>query len=169
MIPSAEKRTKWLKKHNFFYEMGENCHFQPRILPADPKFIKLHNNVAIASNVTFITHDIMHKVFNGMHKNAGGYKSHLGCIEIMDNVFVGSDVKIMPGVRIGPNAIVAAGAIVTKDIPQGEVWGGVPAKKIGTFEDLMKKRELESAEIIEESRLKRVETEWERFYNLRKM
>ncbi len=72
LIPSASKRTKWLKKHNYFYEMGENCHFQPRILPADPKFIRIHNNVAVASDVSFVTHDIMQKIFNNMNKNTGG-------------------------------------------------------------------------------------------------
>lgn len=169
LIPSAEKRSKWLKKHKFFYEMGENVHFQPRNLPADPKFIKLHNNIAIASNVGFITHDIIHKMLNHCdgNDNLDSYKSHLGCIEIMDNVFIGSGVRIMPNVRIGPNAIVAAGAIVTKDVPEGTVVAGVPAKVIGTFDDLKEKRFMESQLITENNRLKRVETEWEKFYELR--
>lgn len=73
-IPSAERRSKLLKKNHYFYEMGENVHFQPRDLPADPKFIKLHNNIAIASNVHFVTHDIIQKVFNNLpvEKTGGG-------------------------------------------------------------------------------------------------
>lgn len=66
LIPSAEKRSKLLKKNNFFYSMGENVHFQPRNLPADPKFIKIGNNVSVASDVDFITHDIIQKVFNNL-------------------------------------------------------------------------------------------------------
>ncbi len=73
----------------------------------------------------------------------------------------------MPNVRIGPNAIIAAGAVVTKDVPEGEVWGGVPARKIGVFGDLMEKRREESTILLNTSRLERVETEWERFYQSR--
>lgn len=104
--------------------MGENVHFQPRKLPADPKFIKLHNNIAVASSVSFVTHDIIHKVFNNLPNQDARFQSHLGCIEIMDNVFIGSNTIIMPNVRIGPNAVVAAGCVVTKDVPEGVVVGG---------------------------------------------
>ncbi len=166
LIPSGEKRTKWIKKHNYFSYMGENCHFQPRKLPADPKFIKIHNNVSVASGVEFITHDIMHKVFNNLN-DGNTYQSHLGCIEIMDNVFIGAGVKIMPNIRIGPNSIIAAGAIVTKDVPEGEVWGGIPAKKIGTFKEVQQKRCEESALVKEQDRTKRAQDEWENFYLIR--
>lgn len=47
----------------------------------------------------------------------------------------------MAGVTIGPNAIVAAGSIVNKDVPEGTVVGGVPARVIGSFEELRLKRE----------------------------
>lgn len=166
IIPSAEKRTKWLKKHNYFYEMGENIHFQPRKLPADPKFIKLHNNISVASDVSFVTHDIIHKMLNNLETvpPPEDYKPHLGCIEIMDNVFIGSGVSIMPNVRIGPNAIVAAGALVTKDVPEGTVVAGIPAKVIGTFEDLRQKRLEESKHIPETNRLNLVEPMWQKFY-----
>lgn len=167
-IPSAEKRSKLLKKWNYFYEMGENVHFQPRKPPADPKYIKLHDNIAIASNVGFITHDIIHKVLNHLPDQDVQFQSHLGCIEIMDNVFVGAGTRIMPNVRIGPNVIVAAGSIITKDVPPGVVVGGCPAKVIGSFDDLVKKRSEESAGIKETNRLKRVEPEWEKFYLNRK-
>lgn len=166
LIPSAEARTKLLRKLKYFYSMGENVHFQPRKLPSDPKLIKIGNNVAIASDVDFTTHDIINKVFNGMD-SANEYQSHLGCIEICDNVFIGARAIIMPDVRIGPNAIVAAGALVTKDVPPGTIVGGVPAKIIGSFDDLKEKRRLESLEITERNRLKRIEPEWEKFYKER--
>lgn len=167
LIPSAGKRTKWLKKYNFFYEMGDNIHFQPRTLPADPKYIKLHNNIAIASNVGFVTHDIIHKVFNNLPDQSVKYNSNLGCIEIMDNVFIGSGTRIMPNVRIGPNVIVAAGSVVTKDVPEGVIVAGVPAKVIGNFETLREHRAEESMHICDDNRDKRMPLTWESFYTTR--
>lgn len=47
-----------------------------------------------------------------------------GKIEIGNNNFFGARVIVNPGTRIGDNCVIAAGSIVTKDIPSGEVWGG---------------------------------------------
>jgi acetyltransferase-like isoleucine patch superfamily enzyme len=57
----------------------------------------------------------------------------------MDNVFIGSGSVIMPNVRIGPNVIVAAGSIVTKDVPEVVIVAGIPAKVIGSFDDFYEK------------------------------
>lgn len=169
LIPSASRRTKRLKNKKFFYSMGDNVIFQPRKLPSDPKYIKIGNNVVVASDVSFVTHDVIHYVINNLkHNKDGGACSHLGCIEICDNVFVGSDSVILPNVRIGPNAVVAAGSVVTKDVPAGTIVAGCPAKVIGKFEDLVNKRLLESKTIFEKDRDKRVENEWLLFENQRK-
>tara|TARA_R110000803_G_scaffold31479_2_gene70203 strand:- start:67 stop:555 length:489 start_codon:yes stop_codon:yes gene_type:complete len=52
-----------------------------------------------------------------------------------NNVFLGLNSIVMPGVTIGDNVIVGAGSIVTKDIPNGELWAGNPARKISTTEE----------------------------------
>jgi len=49
-------------------------------------------------------------------------------IVIEDDAWLGTHVVVLPGVTIGKGAIVAAGSVVNRDIPQYEVWGGVPAK-----------------------------------------
>lgn len=49
---------------------------------------------------------------------------------IEDEVWLGANVIILKGVKIGKNAVIAAGAVVNKDVPANEIWGGVPAKFI---------------------------------------
>lgn len=149
IIPSAIDRTKYIIKKRLFAEVGENFFFQPRIVPLNAEYIHIHNNVAVASNVTFICHDVMQKVFNNLNDNKQVKKKY-GCIEIMDNVFIGSNSTILYDVKIGPNAIVAAGSVVTRDVPPGSIVGGVPAKVIGSFEDLYHKRLHESEFVLEE-------------------
>ena len=51
-------------------------------------------------------------------------------VRIGNNVWVGANVTILPGVSIGDNAIIAAGAVVTKDIPANMLAAGIPAKVI---------------------------------------
>ena len=55
-------------------------------------------------------------------------------ITIGDNVWIGGSVCVMPGVTIGNNAVIGAGSVVTKDIPDNTLVGGVPAKKIRDLE-----------------------------------
>ena len=164
LMRSAVTRTKYIVEHRFFAETGENFFFQPRILPINAEYIKFHNNVAVASNVTFVCHDVMQKVFNNINSKKQVKKKY-GCIEVMDNVFIGSNATILYDVRIGPNAIVAAGSIVTKDVPPGSVVAGVPAKVIGKYEDLYEKRLVES-DLLKESGYSPEEC-WKRFYEKR--
>ncbi len=51
-------------------------------------------------------------------------------IKIGNNVWIGANSTILPGVTIGDGAIIAAGAVVSKDVPENAVVGGVPAKII---------------------------------------
>lgn len=139
-IPKFKKRAEFLKKHHVFHACGENVRFQPRKIPLYANLIAFHNNITVASNVTFVTHDVMHTVFRTKSGDKEAYPEHVGCIEVFDNVFIGSNVTIMSGVKIGPNAIVAAGAVVTKDVPPGSIVGGVPAKVIGSFDDIEQRR-----------------------------
>lgn len=66
-----------------------------------------------------------------------GRRRHLGIaksVHIGDDVWIGGNVTILPGVCIGNNVVIAAGAVVTKDIPDNCVAGGVPAKVMKTLE-----------------------------------
>lgn len=70
---------------------------------------------------------------------SSSFQENLGCIDIKDNVFIGSNVTILSNVSIGPDTIVAAGTLVNKSIP-GRVYAGVPAKYICSLEEFMEKR-----------------------------
>lgn len=139
LMRSALTRTEYLVKNKVFRSTGQNFFFQPRIIPQDPQLIKFHDNVAVASGVVFINHDVIQKVLNQIDKRKHFEKLY-SCIEVMDNVFIGANSVIIGNVRIGPNVIVAAGSIVTKDVPPNSVVAGVPAKVVGTFEDFYNKR-----------------------------
>lgn len=105
--------------------------------------ISLHDNVAIARNVDFVTHDVIHCVLNRLPKDMKGdhrFRERIGCIEIMDNVMIGSNSVILYGTRIGPNVIVGSGSVVTKDLEPNGVYVGVPARRIGSFDDFLRKR-----------------------------
>ena len=136
------KRAKYLKKNQVFMQMGENCYYHTRDLPAEPYLIKLHNDVRIAADVRLITHDIASYMINNIpeYNKYGKAKYYMGTIEIFDHVMIGAGSKILPGVKIGPKAIVAAGSIVPKDVPPNSIVAGVPAKVIGSFDEFALKR-----------------------------
>lgn len=138
LIFESKKRTKYIIKHKLFKSVGDNFFFQPRIIPSDPELVKFHNNVTVASDVTFITHDIADKVLNNL--GVGYFPYNYGCIEVMDNVFIGAKTTILPNVKVGPNAIIAAGSVVTKDVPENSIVAGVPARVIGKFDEYVEKR-----------------------------
>ena len=84
--------------------------------------LNIGSHVDIASEVLIYTdeHDL----------NSPDFNNSFAPVTIKDYVFIGPRAIILPGVTIGRGAVVAAGAVVTKDIPDFEIWGGVPAKKI---------------------------------------
>ena len=67
-ILSSAKRTKYYKNHNIFHSMGENCSIMDRHVPLYARLISLGDNVRIASDVHFITHDITHSMLNKIEK-----------------------------------------------------------------------------------------------------
>ena len=89
--------------------------------------ITIGNNCLIASGCKFIDHDHGFKL-GELIKEQPNLNDD---IILHDDVWLGANVIVLKGVKIDKGAIVAAGAVVTKSIGSNEIWGGVPAKKIG--------------------------------------
>ncbi len=115
---TAIKRAAYLKKHDILYHIGDNCMTMFRKIPLYPKLISFGDNVWVASGVSFVAHDVIHRMLN--NKLVGSeFQENIGCIDIKDNVFIGSNSTILPNVTIGPDTIVAAGALVNKSVRGG--------------------------------------------------
>ena len=69
----------------------------------------------------------------------GQFIEKIGCIEVMNNVFIGAGTRILYNTRIGNNVIIGADSLVNKDIPDNSVYAGVPARFICTFDEYVKK------------------------------
>lgn len=113
---------------------GADCRIlgmEPATFGSEPYLIRLGDHVTVTSGVRFVTHDGGVWIFRGEDPDVDVF----GPIVVGDNVFIGIDALIMPGVRIGNDSIVAAGSVVTRDVPPGTVVGGVPARPIKTVED----------------------------------
>lgn len=138
LCPTAIKRAQYLKKHDIFYHVGSNCMTMFRKIPLYPKLISMGDNVWIASQVSFVTHDVIHRMLNNRNQT-DEFQEHLGCIDIKDNVFIGSNTTILSNIAIGPDVIVAAGTLVNKSIREG-VYAGVPARYICSLDEFIEKR-----------------------------
>ena len=144
---------RFIKKSNVAYarylgvKIGNNCQIldnPKRVFGTEPWLIKLGDHVEITSGVRFVNHEGAIWCLRGFDDRFNEF-DYFEPIIVGNNVLLGLDSLIMPGVKIGNNVIVAAHSVVTKDIPDDTVVAGLPAKpisKIGDFVEKFKKREL---------------------------
>ncbi|HCB23030.1 TPA: acyltransferase [Candidatus Daviesbacteria bacterium] len=92
-------------------------------------FLDGRDKIIIGNHVD-IASDVM--IYNSEHDiNSDDFRAVVGAVEIEDYVFIGPRAIILPGVKISKGAVVGAGAVVTKDVADFTVVGGVPAEVIG--------------------------------------
>jgi acetyltransferase-like isoleucine patch superfamily enzyme len=102
--------------------IGNSCEFNITI------GIDVGNNCLIASGCKFVDHNHGINIENLINNQIStGAK-----IKIGNDVWLGYNVVVLKGVYIGDGSVIAAGSVVTKSVPGYEIWGGVPAKKIGS-------------------------------------
>lgn len=114
ILNTLERKAWWSVK---------NCKFVDNpVWGTEPYLITIGDHVLISGQVSFINHDGSTWCF----REEGPYKDtfKFGPITIGNNCFIGYKSTILPNVSIGDNCVVAAGSMVNKSIPSGEVWGG---------------------------------------------
>lgn len=141
--PDGYEYARFLRRHGRFYAIGEHTSILANTTVTDPQYVRIGNNVSLSA-CALIGHDGSIAVLNRAY---GVRLDSVGKIDIRDNVFVGHGAVILPGVTIGPNAIVAAGAVVSHDVDEGDIVGGVPAKPIGRVDELVRKLVAETKQL----------------------
>ncbi len=107
-------------------KIGKNVFINFDCVFLDLGGITIEDNVLIAPKVSLLS--------EGHPLSAENRQSLVpGHVHIKKNAWIGAGATILPGVTIGENAVVAAGAVVSKDVPANTVVGGVPAKIIKTI------------------------------------
>lgn len=97
--------------------INENCRIDTR------GTVYIGDNVSISARVDILTadHDVQHSLFAGRAR----------AVRIKDYAFIGTRALLLPGVTIGRGAVVAAGSVVTRDVPDHTIVAGNPARPIG--------------------------------------
>ena len=113
--------------------IGSNVDFAADFFidPSHCYLISIGDNCTFSPNVRLISHDASTKIHTGYTK--------LGQVNIGDNCYLGDSVIILPNVTVGNDSIIAAGAVVTKNVPPRSIVAGVPAKLIGDMDSYIHK------------------------------
>lgn len=138
-----EYKAVLIKKSNLFKSYAENSggYYHPAWIPSYPELISIGNNVTIAADVRFYEHDLICRMINNDVTYTGKKMNYFpGEITVGDNTVICARSIILYNVHIGKNSIVAAGSVVTKDVPDYAIVGGNPARIIGDSRKLVKKR-----------------------------
>lgn len=113
-------------------KVGEDCRIYIRQFGTEPFLINIGDRVTITSGVQIITHDGSTAL---VRNDVGRRYFHYAKVKIGNDVFIGVNSIILPGVTIGSNVVIGAGSIVTRNIPANSVAVGSPARVVGSFEE----------------------------------
>jgi maltose O-acetyltransferase len=97
-----------------------------------PFLIEIGSDV-LMTHATILAHDASPVVF--------GARTRVGRVRILDRCFIGAGAVILPGVTIGPRAIVGANAVVSRDVPEGCVVAGNPGRVVANVDEWLARKE----------------------------
>ena len=117
----------WLYRTFLQMKVGKHTSFALMVMPdvMFPEKISVGRNTVIGYNTTILAHEYLINEYR------------LGEVVIGDEVLIGANSTILPGLTIGNGAIVSAGTLVHKDVPEGAFVGGNPMRVIYTKEEML--------------------------------
>lgn len=116
--------------------VGDGCRIYTKSWGSEPFLVNIGNRVTVTSGVRILTHDGA----TWLVRDSGGVRwQRYRPVVIGNDVFIGVNSIILPGVSIGSRVVVAAGSVVTRDVPDNSVVGGNPARVLSSFDDYAEK------------------------------
>lgn len=131
MINFIRRVISHFRKEEIYYHHGYNFHSNSLIDTLFPKLITIGDNFTSAPGSIILAHDA------STFKHTDYYRAQKTIIG--NNVFLGANAIVMPGVTVGDNVIIGAGSVVTKDVPPGVVVAGNPARIMTDVDTYIKK------------------------------
>jgi maltose O-acetyltransferase len=124
-----------LKRRGLVVGRGFNIMIGATIDRSHCWLITIGDDVTVSRDVRILAHDASTKAYLGY--------TRLGKVDIGDRVFIGAASIVLPGVRIGSDVVIGAGSVVSRDIPDGMVARGVPARCVMTTAEWIDRAKLE--------------------------
>lgn len=128
-------------------KVGDNCKLLCNVRKCfgnEPYLISIGNHVEVCDSVRFMPHDGGAWIHRATNPNCALY----GPIKVGNNVFIGINSIILPGVKIGDNVVIGAGSVVTRDLPSDGVYAGIPARLINPIQKYIEKIDNNSIDIL---------------------
>lgn len=130
--PDARIRKKYLQKMGVLMGNGTYANLGLKVVPSEKEIsVKIGDNVSIAPNVTFIANSAPNNGKEILKIDYIREKLIKDETIIIDNeVWIGANVTILPGIKVGKCSVIGAGSVVVDDVEPYSIYAGVPAKKI---------------------------------------